>query len=55
VVENGHKVVVKLFLVWGSINPNSKNKCGAIPLLLAAECGYKAVVGLLLTWDNVCF
>jgi len=46
-------VVVKLLLIRGSINPNSEDKYGAIPLLLAAECGRKVVVELLLTRDNV--
>ncbi|OCK97921.1 uncharacterized protein K441DRAFT_545091, partial [Cenococcum geophilum 1.58] len=47
--ENRYKVVVKLLLIRGSINPNSKDKCSAIPLLLAVKCGRKVVVELLLT------
>jgi len=51
--ESRHKAVVKLLLARGSINPNSKDKCGAIPLLLPAECGREAVVELLLARDDV--
>jgi len=46
-------VVVKLLLARSSINLNSKDKYGAIPLLLAAEYGRKVVVKLLLARDNV--
>ena len=44
---------MKLLLVRGSINPNSKDKCSAILLLLAIECGCKVVVELLLARDNI--
>ena len=46
-------MVVKLLLVRGSINLNSKDKYSAILLLLAIECGRKVVVELLLTRDNI--
>jgi len=51
--ENGHKAVIKLLLTRGSINLNSEDKCGVIPLLLAAECRCEVVVELLLTRDDV--
>ena len=47
-VNNGHKVVVKLFLVQNNINLNFEDKFGAILLLLAIEYGNEAVVKLLL-------
>ena len=46
-------MVVKLLFIRGSINPNSKDKYGAILLLLAIEYGREVVVKLLLTRDNV--
>jgi len=52
-VSNGYKAVVKLLLARDNIDPNSKDKFGAILLLLAAEYRSKAVVELLLIWNNV--
>jgi len=52
-MSNSHKAVVKLLLARDNINPNSKDKFRATPLLLAAEYGSKAVVELLLIRDNV--
>jgi ankyrin repeat protein len=46
-------VVVKLLLARDDINPNSEDKFGATPLLLAVEYGSEAVVELLLMWDDV--
>ena len=46
-------MVVKLLFIRDNIDLNFKNKCGATPLLLAAEYGSKVVVELLLIWDNV--
>jgi ankyrin repeat protein len=45
--------VVKLLFIQDDIDPNSKDKFGAMPLLLAAEYRSEAVVELLLVWDNV--
>ena len=45
--------MVKLLFVRDNIDPNSKDKFGAILLLLAAEYRSKVVVELLLIWDNV--
>ena len=46
-------MVVKLLLARDNINPNSKDKFGAILLLLAVKYRSKAVIELLLTRDNV--
>ena len=45
--------MVKLLLIRDNIDPNSKDKFRATPLLLAAEYGSKVVVKLLLMRDNV--
>jgi len=52
-ISNGYKAVVKLLLIRDDINPNSKDKFGAMPLLLAAEYRSEVVVELLLARDNV--
>ena len=52
-MSNSYKVVVKLLLIRDNINLNSKDKFGAMLLLLAIEYRSKAVVKLLLTRDNV--
>jgi hypothetical protein len=51
--SNSHKAVVKLLLTQNDINPNFKDKFGAMPLLLAAEYGSEAVVELLFVWDDI--
>ncbi|OCK91870.1 uncharacterized protein K441DRAFT_573005, partial [Cenococcum geophilum 1.58] len=52
--SDGYKAVVKLLLIRDNINPNSKDKFGAIPLLLAAEYRSEAgIVKLLLTRKGV--
>ncbi|OCK92529.1 uncharacterized protein K441DRAFT_570190, partial [Cenococcum geophilum 1.58] len=52
--SNGYKAVVKLLLTRDNINPNSKDKFRAIPLLLAIEYRSKAgIIKLLLTQKGV--
>ncbi|OCL00302.1 uncharacterized protein K441DRAFT_534486, partial [Cenococcum geophilum 1.58] len=46
--SNGYKAVVKLLLIRDDINPNSKDKFGAILLLLAIKYRSETVVELLL-------
>ncbi|OCK99101.1 uncharacterized protein K441DRAFT_540580, partial [Cenococcum geophilum 1.58] len=55
-ISNGHEAVVKILLARDNINPNSKDKFRATPLLLAAEYrkrGYKVIVKLLLIKDSI--
>ena len=51
--SNSYKAVIKLLFTQNNINPNSKNKFGALLLLLAAEYGSKVVVKLLFIWGNI--
>jgi ankyrin repeat protein len=46
--SNSYKVVIKLLLTQDNIDPNSKDKFRAIPLLLTVKYGSEAVIELLL-------
>ena len=51
--EEGHELVVKIFVIWDDVEVNTKDDHGRSPLSYAAKHVKQAVVKILVVWDDV--